>query len=404
MSSEEKASGGPEDLIDLEEAAAVLPNINPLPVQHDSDNLLDSELPVLEQKLKSSSCVSLLDCHLPKNPNPVDVEDILITLDDNPAPEYVDNPTPDIACSVSVISELKRSSSAVLLELGYVDDSSLKRSLSCDNLEALNVLKELDDVLNASLEPSADEQAYNTVLLDLDKYLDGIDGEDSDVMVVSNPEEAFESTEDVESDPKRAKHPSSSLSAMNRSRPSVANFPCFRSLRKLPPSTDLGAVGIACDTGSVRPCGTVTPELQQGAESANSDSTSTSAMPKTDNTSSAWLRNSMRRLRHLPMPNDTVVDDGVPVGAPGPSASVASEPSASVGESVRPVSAPSVLVANSAGVNRGSGSRRSRRPRSLSSSESSFVSSVDTSPSCTPAPSLVHNGQSHQNGAGNTRR
>lgn len=388
MSSEEKPSGGPEDLIDLEEAPSALPNLDPLPVEHNSDNLLDSELPVLEQKLKSSSCVSLLD--LPKNPNPVDVEDILITLDDN-APE----------CSEASCSFLKRSSSAVLLELGCVDERGLKRSVSCDNLEALNVLKELDDVLNASLEPSADEQAYNTVLLDLDRYLDGVDGEDSDVVVASSAEEASGSTEEVESESKRAKHPSSSLSAMSKSRPSVANLPCFRSLRKLPSSADLGAVGIACDTGSVRPCGTVTPELQQGAENVNSVS---SAVPKTDNGSSAWLRNSMRRLRHLPMPNDAGVEVGGAAGAPGPSAGVAGEPGAGGGgESARPVSAPSVLVANSAGVSGGSGSRRSRRPRSLSSSESSFVSSVDTSPSCTPAPSLVHNGQS-QNGGGNTRR
>lgn len=388
MSSEENAPGGPEDLIDLDAPSGEL-NTDPLPVEVDSDNLLDSELPVLEEKLKSSSCVSLLDCPtalLPKNLNPVDVEDILITLDDNPVSEIVD-PTSDVACFVSDNStcELRRSSSAVLLELGCVEEGSLKRSFSCDNLEALNVLRELDDVLNASLEPSADEQACNTVLLDLDEYLDGIEVDGSDVALPTTSEGAS----GFENDPRRSKNPSSSLSAARKSRPSVANLPCFRSLRKPPPSADLGAAGIACDTGSVRPCGTVTLEHRQGTESDSS------AVPKSDNGgSSAWLRNSMRRLRHLPMPSD----DGVP------SASAGGEPGVvASSESARPVSAPSVLVANSAGAGRGSASRRSRRPRSLSSSESSFVSSVDTSPSCTPAPSLVHNGQG-QNATGNTRR
>lgn len=103
----------------------------------------------------------------------------------------------------------------------------------------------------------------------------------------------------------------------------------------------------------------------------------------------SWLRSSMRRVRHFRLPSDATT-------AQQESLEVVVDTSI-----VRPVSAPSRLAevqrsrSRSRGVQQGrvrsrSASSRSRRQTSLSSSVTSLASTVDSSHSCTPAPTPVN--------------
>ncbi|GJQ74572.1 hypothetical protein Trydic_g21433 [Trypoxylus dichotomus] len=172
------------DLIDFDIGSPDIPT-GPLSstIQlEDSDNLLDSELPVLEQKLQTAK-----DVRITNSVNKtVDVEDILISLDDEVTP----------STTYAGHFSLQRSNSEILLDLcPKMDDEKLYRSVSCDNLEAMVVLKELDELLNASLnaycgedvpdgvatnaegneEDSIDEKAIEECLMDLDNYLEEFD-------------------------------------------------------------------------------------------------------------------------------------------------------------------------------------------------------------------------------------
>lgn len=117
---------------------------------------------------------------------------------------------------------------------------------------------------------------------------------------------------------------------------------------------------------------------------------------------SPWLRSSMRRLQHLRLPSEVEIEPArlEEVVTPVPVVVVNSNV-------VRPVSAPSVLMQSErqdGEVERScSTSSRSRRPRSVSS-VSSFGSSVDSTPSCTPEPTPQRNGQQEQNNPVNARR
>lgn len=175
------------DLIDFDIGSPDIPT-SPLSTTiqlEDSDNLLDSELPVLEQKLQTAKDIKVTRC---ANVT-VDVEDILISLDDEVTP------------TSAFIGHLplQRSNSEILLDLcPRMDEDKLCRSVSCDNLEALVVLKELDAVLNASLtehygddvvdgpvlngedndDDSIDVIAIKECLMDLDNYLEEFDVSD----------------------------------------------------------------------------------------------------------------------------------------------------------------------------------------------------------------------------------
>ncbi|KAK4883080.1 hypothetical protein RN001_006399 [Aquatica leii] len=142
---------------------------------------------------------------------------------------------------------------------------------------------------------------------------------------------------------------------------------------------------------------------------------------ESDNHESSWLRSSMRRIRHLRLPsNETPSETEVNVSEVSemvvPRVEIPQcNNSQTVPASVRPFSAPSRLTTHTnvatqssvritrdsrintisrepGGRARGSStSSRSRRPRSLSSSESSLASSVYTTPSCTPDPTPTRN-------------
>lgn len=169
------------DLIDFAMASPDIPK-SPLAAALQteySDNLLDSELPALEQKLQTAKDNRIMNS---VNNTTVDVEDILISLDDEIA--TVSKPN-------NGHSTLQRSSSEILLDLCHrIEDRKLNRSVSCDNLEAMIILKELDEVLNASLteerygedvvpdaeviDEGVDEDEIKQCLMELDNYLEGI--------------------------------------------------------------------------------------------------------------------------------------------------------------------------------------------------------------------------------------
>lgn len=293
------------DLIDLN-AGSSLPPAPQVPPSPEPTNLLDSELPDLEEKLKSSSTAPPPD--LPKCA--VDVEDILITLDDD----------------------------------------------ELESNEALTVLMKLDDLLEASLMESnkilkgySEEEAVelDECLMELDDYLNSCECDET-----GRPERA---------------------EAFTRNAPQRATF-----------STHPEAQKNAVVYRSLRATGAVVVEV-----------------PEVKDAPAPWLRSSMRRLQHLRMPPEVDVAQAaqqaeeeevqVPVV-------VVNNAGSGV---VRPVSAPSVLMQSEGG---GSTSSRSRRPRSVSS-VSSFGSSVESTPSCTPEPTPTRSsGQQEQsNGAGARR-
>lgn len=175
--SSEKRDNNVGDLIDLHVGSPVLPRISPVVAVDDNastDNLIDTELPILEQKLQTASCSRTNDSRRTS----VDIEDILITIEDD---------DDDDDTNASNFKPIQRSNSEeILLDLCYSEEhTNLCKSLSYDNLEALIVLKNLDDVLNATLIES------NKILNDDDDVVDG------DVSLNNVPDE-HPSTETVE--------------------------------------------------------------------------------------------------------------------------------------------------------------------------------------------------------------
>lgn len=150
------------DLIDLHVRSPILPRALPnfQTYTEASDNLIDTELPILEQKLQTAN--QIVTPTVDSRRTSVDVEDILITIDDDEvdAPQRISDNFLDL-CDVGLI----------------------------DNLEALNVLRNLDDILNASLQESnvtLDENGevmqedIENCLKDLDNYLRTLDGSSSE--------------------------------------------------------------------------------------------------------------------------------------------------------------------------------------------------------------------------------
>lgn len=150
------------DLIDLHVGSPILPRAGPsIPEPADFfDNLIDSELPVLEEKLQKTSNVS----EIPNNT--VDIEDILISLDDEEELPQRNHP-------------IRRSISEEFLSR-IQNTPQLDKSWSCDHLEALTILKSLDDLLNAQeTREESSNQDIEACLLDLDNYLQAFESFDS---------------------------------------------------------------------------------------------------------------------------------------------------------------------------------------------------------------------------------
>lgn len=148
MSSEEppQSLSSDGDLIDLS-AGASLPPAPEIPPSPEPTNLLDSELPDLEEKLKSSTTFPPI-IETPKTC--VDVEDILITLDDD---ELDSNNE-----ALSVLMKLDDLLEASLLESNQI----LKSYTEEETVELDECLYELDNYLNScDCEENVRSEAFN---------------------------------------------------------------------------------------------------------------------------------------------------------------------------------------------------------------------------------------------------
>nr|XP_023022300.1 uncharacterized protein LOC111510609 [Leptinotarsa decemlineata] len=416
MSAENDACEG--DLIDFHVRSPILPRASTASQPETSDHLLDTELPVLEEKLQTAAYIAPSVSRRPS----VDIEDILISIDDDydlvDAPQQEDN-----------------------------------------NSEALPVLHSLDDGLDTSLNnpPTSDgstqaQQDIEDCLLDLDNYLKSLDPssedesnssgceEPSSVDSSSNPTnpcglEAAPVDDEtlrnrlrrieenyrrylasgcvnrgyIDTEPERERRPSSAcevaieakktsparatVSVIRRKRPSLREVTdnCVKS--RCTPDRKPGPAGdsdeeidwswlqdIARDVTLERrahatgDCCTGTVVLEAPRTMPVPSSSSAPAMDEEDTAhKSTWLRSSMRRLRHVRLPSDQADEDNsaaeesatvtiVPVTA----AYVATPPNVATvpAAAVRPMSAPSRIPT----VGRTAG--RSSRPRSRESGQS----------------------------------
>lgn len=376
-----------------------------------SDNLLDSELPELEHQLQNAPATNQIDTSFT-----VDIGEILISIDDDYKPaKSSDLPTDSV-------------------------DSPSKAEGDGEDLEALEILNGLDEVLNAHLESNfhcceekcdcldaETQRSIEDCLSDLDNYLKDLD---------SSFENDGSSMDDTQSS--SAQLSVSSASSNDAEKSPIENRKNLRAkLRKIEENYAryLSSAGArdSCDraTRSLsarcarRPVRTntlptlpdrrrarlpvrVPYERKEGAVNCSEPSTcagtvavetQTSVDPEVpkehdvQRTDSLWLRSSMRRLRHLTLPIDSMSGDS---DLPLPdvvATNVLSRISEVPSEALRPTSAPSrlsregsVLSADNrdseslGAEGRGSSaSSRSRRGESLSStSDSSFESSVET--------------------------
>ncbi|KAF5295940.1 hypothetical protein FQA39_LY12712 [Lamprigera yunnana] len=431
------------DLIDLNVHSPVLPRSS---FQHvfesSTESLLDTELPVLEEKLQTSQHCKL---DMVKN-SCVDIEDILITIDDDDDDDVSRGEN-------KIIQPQFRIHNAEVLEL--CNDNIME----LENFEVFEVLTKLDEILNETLEESnntlsenlednrydSQNETVEDCLEDLDNYLKALEANNcqdclsesghfsqSGVLLQSTDDTtelafnlgqvnlAFKDTEELPS-----------LQRNDRLRATVAdighssfqrNAIKRRSLNELHnPSTYVRISGPAVnlveeeDLNRLQECRSYPP----GNCSTGTVVVEPTHNRDTDNHESSWLRSSMRRIRHLRLPsnetpneteiNVTEVNEMVPPPRVDPPQCDNLE-SESASASLRPFSAPSRLTTHSnvatqssvrisresrsntvstepGGRNRSSStSSRCRRPRSLSSSESSSASSVYSTPSCTPDP------------------
>lgn len=366
------------DLIDLN-AGTSLPPPPQIPPSPEPTNLLDSELPDLEEKLKSSSTFT------PPEPQKVvvDVEDILITLDDD---ELESNE------ALSVLMKLDDLLEATLLESNQI----LKGYGDAEVVELDECLLALDDYLNTC---ECDDDGSGKM------EAEGVDVEESKekYALASKPFcyktkflcSGFATHELLAINPPQAKQEtqlnlflsSRTTEAFTRNTPQRATFSThnpeppknpviYRSLR------GTTAITISDDDDDIK---------------------APSPPPPTP----SWLRDSMRHLEHLALPSDVEVVNIETVDHQVAEEVVSAVPVVVVSNVVRPVSAPSVLMQSehSGGeLERSfSTSSRSRRPRSVSS-VSSFESSVDTTPSGSPEPTPQRGGQQEQSNGNNVRR
>lgn len=191
------------DLIDFQVGSpdlprAVLSNDHPID-ENEPDNLIDSELPILEMKLQNAKEIA------PRPYNTIDVEDILISIDDDDEEDEdeVDGVEELAETSLGLgeeeLSRASRRDSEILMELCSGD--SLSRSSSIDNLEALDILLKLDEILNDTLRecdrflngPSSEggsegnEESIEDCLLELDNYLKEYDTTETEPGSMESP-------------------------------------------------------------------------------------------------------------------------------------------------------------------------------------------------------------------------
>ncbi|KAG5900530.1 hypothetical protein JTB14_022837 [Gonioctena quinquepunctata] len=412
------------DLIDLHVRSPILPRASQSEsCTETSDHLLDTELPVLEEKLQTAAFqLPATDSRRPS----VDIEDILISIDD----DY------DIVDAPQQVGEIS------------------------DNAEALSVLKSLDDALDASLvdvDNAASEDSNEAqldiedCLQELDNYLKSLDGSSSedesvsslgvdDQSTVASSLNETKSTDDLEestgtmddeslrnrlrqieensrrylasgcvnrgyvdTEPERERRPSSAcgvateanqknyparatVAVVRRKRPSLREVTgnCTKSRctpnRKPGPAVDSDEEidwswlqDIARDITLERrahaagDCCTGTVVLEVPRVTTAPCSSSASAMdeePKDEAHKSTWLRSSMRRLRHVRLPSDQAPGNG----EAGTARAQLDEPSgvATSTPAARPVSAPSRIP--SSAIDRTAA--RSSRSRSRESRQS----------------------------------
>ncbi|KAK9736610.1 Sodium:neurotransmitter symporter family [Popillia japonica] len=390
------------DLIDFDIGSPDIPT-SPLSTTiqlEDSDNLLDSELPVLEQKLQTAKDIKVTRC---ANVT-VDVEDILISLDDEVTP------------TSAFIGHLplQRSNSEILLDLcPRMDEDKLCRSVSCDNLEALVVLKELDAVLNASLTEHYGDDVVDGPVLN-DNYLEEFDVsddciKDSDGEGVQNDKDVVPGCMKTEINNEEHSLEARSIHAPSTSggftaaadtsfaitarkpprRSKSANFPSAgnrprigHALLKNHPAKHSTIAVVKQRTRSDIPLQSFTEETPGNASysytpGANIDRISlqnvAGNVPQTqtivslaahatndgvhplspdmdskEDSRSSWLRSSMRRLRHFRLPstqNNEIPEVSASINTENVEEpeQIAAPSSVSVQNSVRPVSAPSRL-------------------------------------------------------------
>lgn len=275
-----------------------------------SDTLIDSELPVLEKRLQTLSACQDVDTG---QRNVVDVEDILITIDDD---DVVDAP-------LNRSNSLRRSKSDIELR---VCKNLSDKSWSCDNLEALNVLQNLDDILNASLAESLNvfnsgqEETIEECLLDLDNYLKAFESTSyddssslqssissitSDLASVTNSTPILRKRlQQIEANYARFITSSHVRSGLETSTPDIPSFGHQNFLRGSVLRSTIGPISSSEDAirierhahGSSDCCtGSVTVEIPP--TSLKNHGTST------------WVRTSMRRLQHLRLPSNASVVD-----------------------------------------------------------------------------------------------
>lgn len=162
-----------QDLIDFHVGAPEPPSPSEPPFSCESESLIDTELPAFEQKLlthSSAACQHSLR-------SSIDVEDILIDFEDCFERDSLDGEAVEVDDFLPVCE-------------GVEDEATLP----VDNFEALLVLKNLDDLLNATLDESLDSngnvdddaQSVEECLEDLDNYLQAIESYETE------SEESFE--------------------------------------------------------------------------------------------------------------------------------------------------------------------------------------------------------------------
>lgn len=167
-------SSSTTDLIDFHVGPTVLPATSETDTTFESDNLIDTELPVFEQKLLTQST----NLSSSSRRDSIDVEDILIKIDSDGEYERDSIDGEEVECG----------------DFLDVCDAADDTSLPVDNFEALLVLKNLDDLLNATLAQSDDivngnfpeqldddtQYVIEECLGELDNYLEAIDTCDTD--------------------------------------------------------------------------------------------------------------------------------------------------------------------------------------------------------------------------------
>lgn len=171
MSNAEEQS---DDLINFNATTVLTSTASEPDYDNVSDNLLDTELPELEQKLQTSSQVSTTH----SRSSSVDIEDILISIDD----DYNLPPRPGPSNEPYHFFE-----EILLQDLGPYACSPENEEES-ENVEAFRILDSLDEILNAHLQEDEEEcehecdcidsvtqQSIEECLSELDDYLRGLD-------------------------------------------------------------------------------------------------------------------------------------------------------------------------------------------------------------------------------------